>query len=341
MSKNPIEKSQTTIGSWALAIGKALASYGVDSYELAKQFNIDLDQTQQPLYRIDADDVGRFYEMAILKSADSAFALTVAKHTSPATFHALGFAALASDNLANLINRIQQYAGVLSERASIALECQDDSYWLTLEVPQERAMGSHLAVEAVMASMFYFIKHFQHVKNIQLSQVHFKSEGSGKTEKYQGFYDCPVVFSSHCNGFVFPISAMDKKLPLSNEAVADASISVVKEYLIELNGDDFLKQVQQKIHSRLLTDASQEAVANTLCMSVRTLQRRLLDLGFSYRQVAESVKYQVAKSLLLDTENSLDYVAQQSGFTEQSSFTRAFKRWSNVTPGQFRKKSRN
>ena len=337
MSNHHLEQSQTTIGSWALAVAEALASYGVDSNHVAKQFNIDLSQAKHPNYRIDANDVGRFYEEAILKSEDRAFALSVAKHTSPATFHALGFAALASDNLAHLIERVQQYSGVLSERASISLQCKHDQYWLTLKVPEERSAGSHLAVEAVMASMFYFIKYFQHVKNIQLSQVHFKSNGLGKLEKYQGFYDCSVIFSSHCNGFVFPVTVMDKTLPLSNEAVANASISVVKEYLTELDSDDFLKTVQQQIRSQLLTDASQEAVAKKLCMSVRTLQRRLLDLGFTYRQVVEEVKYTLAKPLLSDSKNSLDYVAGQIGFSDQSSFTRAFKRWSNMTPGQYRK----
>ena len=340
MVKHTLEKSPTTIGSWALAVGQALASYGVDSDSLAKQFKIDLSQAQHPSYRINADDAGRFYEAALAKSNDSAFALTVAKYTSPATFHALGFAALASDNLAGVINRVQQYAEVLSERASISLQCKQDQYWFMLQVPEERSMGSHLAIEAVMAAMFYFIKYFQHVKNVQLSQVHFKSDGSGKTEEYQGFYDCSVVFSSHCNGFVFPVTAINKKLPLSNEAVANASIEVVQEYLSEINSDDFLKEVQAQIHLQLLTDACQETVARALCISVRTLQRRLLDLGLTYRQVVESVKQKVAKSLLLDSKNSLNYVAEQLGFTEQSSFSRAFKRWSNMTPGQFRKQDR-
>ncbi len=340
MSKKTLEKSHTTIGSWAVAVGKALASYGVESQCLADEFNIDLSAAERPNYRINADDMGCFYEAALLKSEDTAFALRVAKHTSPATFHALGFAALASDNVANLIKLVQQYAGVLSERASISLESKGDNYWLTLQVPKERPVGSHLAIEAVMAAMFYFTKYFQHVKKIQLLQVHFKSDSLEKEKTYREFFDCPVVFSSHCNGFVFPVSAIDKKLPMANEAVANASIHVVEEYLSELTTDDFLKAVQQHIQTQLLMDISQEAVAKALCMSVRTLQRRLLDLGFTFREVVEDVKYSLAKPLLTDPKNSLDSVAQKIGFSEQSSFTRAFKRWSNMTPGQFRKQFR-
>jgi len=340
MSKIISGNSQTTIGSWALAVGGALASYGVDAHGLASEFNIDLNQTEDPKYRIKADDMGRFYEAALLKSEDDAFALTVARHTSPATFHALGFAALASNNLANSIKMVQQYSGVLSENASVSLECKLDQYWLTLQVPKERPLGSHLAIEAVMATMFYFIKYFQHVKNIQLVQVNFKSGVTKNEKKYQEFYDCPVVFSSQCNGFVFPLNVIDKKLPMANEAVASASIHVVEEYLSALKTSDFLKEVQKQIRAQLLMDISQETVAKALCMSVRTLQRRLIDLGFTYTEVVEQVKYSVAKPLLLDPKNSLDYVAQAIGFTEQSSFTRAFRRWSNMTPGQFRKRVR-
>jgi AraC-like DNA-binding protein len=337
----PINHSpiQTTIGSWPLAVAKALDSYQEDARELAQQFDIDLSQAHDPQYRVPADKVGAFYEAAYKKSEDCAFALTVAKHTSPTTFHALGFAALASDSLANVIPRIQEYAGVLSESARVQLECKKQKYWLNLQVPLERPKGSHLAIEAVMASMFYFVKYYQHVKKIQLSEVHLKSPcpSKQKQKEFQEFYNCSVVFASDFNGFVFPAAAIHYSLPLANEAVAKASMDVVEQYMQGVTTSDFLKEVQKQIVAQLMSDTSQEAVAHALCMSVRTLQRRLLELGLSYRQVLEEVKFQVVKPLLLDPQNSLDYVAQQIGFSEQSSFTRAFKRWSNMTPGQFRK----
>ena len=339
MSNRLIQKTHTTIGSWALAVADALNSYGVDASRLANDFGINLSQANEPNYRVCAEKVGGFYEAALLKSHDSAFAMTVARHTTPATFHALGFAALASDNLANIIQRIQDYAGVLSESASLQLECKKSQYWLTLQVPASRPKGSHLAIEAVMASMFYFVKYFQHVKNIQLQQVHVKSAQPSKEKalEFEDFYGCPVLFSSSVNGFVFPTKVIHHTLPLANEAVANASMNVVEEYMAELTTDEFLRTVQQQIQQQMLVDTSQESVAKALCMSVRTLQRRLLDLGLSYRQVLEGVKFSFVKPLLKDPKNNLDYVAGQIGFSDQSSFTRAFKRWSNMTPGQFRK----
>jgi AraC-like DNA-binding protein len=82
-------------------------------------------------------------------------------------------------------------------------------------------------------------------------------------------------------------------------------------------------------------------IAGRLGMSGRTLQRRLAGLGFSYQDLVDESRRQLAKRLLQQTEFSLFEVAFMTGFSEQSAFTRAFKRWAGQTPRSFRIRSQS
>jgi AraC-like DNA-binding protein len=77
-------------------------------------------------------------------------------------------------------------------------------------------------------------------------------------------------------------------------------------------------------------------VAQHFGMSGRTLQRRLADGGYSYQGLVDTARRQLAKRLLQETGYSLAEVAFMTGFSEQSAFTRAFKRWAGQTPRSYR-----
>ena len=77
-------------------------------------------------------------------------------------------------------------------------------------------------------------------------------------------------------------------------------------------------------------------IARRLGMSGRTLQRRLSDEGYSYQTLVDESRRQLAKRLLHQTDFSLVEVAFMTGFSEQSAFTRAFKRWAGQTPRSYR-----
>ena len=73
-------------------------------------------------------------------------------------------------------------------------------------------------------------------------------------------------------------------------------------------------------------------------MSVRTLQRRLVDSGTTFRSVSDEVRRQLALGYLADPAVSIAEVAFLLGFSEQRSFNRAFRRWTGETAGRWRRK---
>ncbi|MNR32814.1 HTH-type transcriptional regulator VirS [compost metagenome] len=79
-----------------------------------------------------------------------------------------------------------------------------------------------------------------------------------------------------------------------------------------------------------------EQVATELCMSKRTLQRRLQELDLEFAELVEEIRQALAIELVRQSPRSLTDIAQQLGYNEASSFTRAFRRWTGLSPREFR-----
>jgi AraC-like DNA-binding protein len=102
--------------------------------------------------------------------------------------------------------------------------------------------------------------------------------------------------------------------------------------------DGFRSEVQKTIAATLPEGGSAEVVARKLHVSVRTLQRKLIAAGTTFREVSETVRTRLAEEYLNDPKVSIAEVAFLLGFSDQSSFHRAFRRRTGVTPGRWRRR---
>ena len=101
---------------------------------------------------------------------------------------------------------------------------------------------------------------------------------------------------------------------------------------------DLLQQIHRAVRVLMLSgDVSGEAAAQMLELHRRTLNRRLKALGTTFQAVLDGARAEVACQLLEDTNTSLDDVASILCYASVSPFMRAFRRWTGVTPGQWRR----
>ena len=101
---------------------------------------------------------------------------------------------------------------------------------------------------------------------------------------------------------------------------------------------DIIGRVREAIAVELRGGNPQlESIARRLAMSPRTLQRRLRDRGAFFNDVLDAMRFRAAKSYLAQGDTAGTEVAYLLGFAEQSSFNRAFKRWSGQTPTDYRR----
>jgi AraC-like DNA-binding protein len=110
------------------------------------------------------------------------------------------------------------------------------------------------------------------------------------------------------------------------------------EYLGKLEKDDIIDRVTAAIIDMLPSGGvADEKVAAQLNMSVRSLQRRLKEVGTTFRTLLETVRKDLAATYVCDPDIELVEVAFLLGFSDQSAFSRAFKRWTGKSPSEARK----
>nr|WP_314562361.1 AraC family transcriptional regulator [uncultured Pseudomonas sp.] len=155
-------------------------------------------------------------------------------------------------------------------------------------------------------------------------------------DHYEHLFRCPVHFDRKDNLFVCanhwantPIGTHDA---LSNRQVVE---------LLEMSADrggelEFIESVERIVRRDLRTPISLSAVASQLCMSERTLRRRLAQNGMSYQAILDDLRKQRALGLLGNVRLTLDEVAYEVGFSDAQNFRKAFKRWTGHGPRQTR-----
>ncbi len=139
------------------------------------------------------------------------------------------------------------------------------------------------------------------------------------------------------NELILPLEAIDKPLPTSNKQMASMHDQVVADALARLEEDDIVTRVKAFVIEQLPSGGiSEEAAAAAANISTRTLQRRLRENGQSFGQLTESVRQELAMKYILNPGISLGEISYLLGFSEPSSFSRAFRRWTGETPRKMR-----
>jgi AraC-like DNA-binding protein len=164
-----------------------------------------------------------------------------------------------------------------------------------------------------------------------------RSEVQTAVEKEFG---CKFFQNSTNNSIGFPIEFLEKPLRTSNKIL----FKLISSYLDEARRETrptVVDQAEAYVRGALPSGAcSIVRCARTLGISARTLQRDLTDAGIKFSDIVEDQRINAAKRALLETDSDLDEIAINLGYSEQSSFGRAFKRWTGLTPRAFQLENR-
>jgi len=156
-------------------------------------------------------------------------------------------------------------------------------------------------------------------------------------EPYRSAFRCPVSFDAERNSLTFSYADLNLSLPTSNPQLADLHERYAGEYLRHFDHAQTSYRVREAIVRRLPDgEPRRDEVAVELCMSERTLQRRLEEEKTSFVQLLDDTRRELADQYLGRLHLSLAQAAYLLGFADQSSFFRACRRWFKVSPGQYR-----
>jgi len=169
------------------------------------------------------------------------------------------------------------------------------------------------------------------------TEVHVARSAPHDVMPYREHFRCPVRFNAERTFVRFDRAVMGRGVATTDPSRHDHLRSTVLGTL----GDEFVPRVYRAIRLQMLHGApSGDAVAQQLNLQRRTFNRRLEAYGLTFQQVLDDVRHEVGRQLLRDTELSVVEVACTLGYEEAANFSRAFRRWSGVYPGAWRKDAR-
>lgn len=156
---------------------------------------------------------------------------------------------------------------------------------------------------------------------------------------YEQYFGVPVLFSQPRNAMEIHRELLDRPLNSAFPALHQQAEYRVEQRLAQMPRKAGLIATIEQIlgaQPRLLGQGI-EHVAAALELHPRTLQRRLQDEGEGFADLQSRVRYRLAREALRDLTQDIESISERLGFSDRRSFTRAFERWSGVSPSAYRK----
>jgi AraC-like DNA-binding protein len=298
----------------------------------------DVDPTTALRQMVDLDAYYDLLERAA-GADDHGLPFRYAASLRPEDFGALGLALETARNVRGALERLARYVLVISDSLEYELRDGGAQGALLMRGRPHHRRGARLANEAAFAAVTSLVRQITGASVVPAS-VSLRHPRPASIAPHRSFFGCPLRFGAPENALAFDGGTLATETRLSDEGLSAFLLARLEEERERLAGRSLEARVHRAvIHSLCDGPPSRAQIARRLGMSERTLQRRLAQGGLSFRAVAARARREVAESLLSHPDHTLAEVAFLTGFSEQSAFQRAFKRWSGQTPLAFRRAS--
>lgn len=332
----------TTLASAANMLSTALREeYRLDPVPLFAAAGIPLDPPQSPQMRYPLADFCKLWDLAREATDDETIGLKTGTYAKPTYYYAFGYSWLASASLLGGMRRLTRYYKTLST-ASVEIQLREleDSYALSALFLEESKSPPKEGIDCGMTSLLTLCDIVAE-KEIRPLRIDLTCPPDVHPEAYREALRAPITFNCEVGTFYFDKETLNERLPGDSPDIAKATDKIAEHYLEALDPLKVASQVKRLLISLLPSGhAAQEQVASRLNRSASTLQRQLQAEGLSYRGVLEHTRRSLAEDYLTDGKHSHAQIAYLLGFSDQSNFSRAFKRWTATSPRQFQESLR-
>jgi len=327
----------TTLASITCLLSTSLREeYGLDPAPLFAKANVPLGPPATPQTRYPLSSLRYLWQLCVEATGDEAIGLKTGFYAKPTQFYAFGYSWLASATLLGGLKRLTRYYKTLSTASvEVRLTETDDAYVLSAEFPEESKSPPKEGIDCGMTAMLALCD-IVAGKKICPTRVKLTCPSTVHPDAYREALRAPIEFNADVGAFYFDKATLEEPLPGGTPDIAKATDKIAEQYIETLDPNKVASQVRRLLVSLLPSGKTdQNIVASRLNRSASTLQRQLQAEGLSYRNVLESTRRSLAEEYLHDNKHSHAQIAYLLGFSDQSNFSRAFKRWTSQSPRAF------
>lgn len=310
--------------------------FGVSPTRLCQGLGFEVADLSNPDCRVSFRQASSMIRRAVETAPGRALGLDLGVNETIGSIGLVGYAMLTSPTLGDAVSlgiSMQNHAGsmlLLDQNqtpctASVSAASQFHEPDI-LPFLVEEAFGSFLKIVHTLAG-----------DDFKPSTIDLSYPKPAYSEQYDRIFKCPIRYEQKHNLFscdrawlTRPIATYD---PLSHRQALEI-LQITKSQ--EISGTDLLESIERIVRRDLQQAPTLAQVANQLCMSDRTLRRRLADSGMSYQLILDNVREKRALTLLGNARLSMEEIAYEVGFSDSQNFRRAFRRWTGYGPSEVR-----
>ncbi|MFM0552991.1 AraC family transcriptional regulator ligand-binding domain-containing protein [Paraburkholderia sediminicola] len=274
---------------------------------------------------------------AVTLTGDRLLALKAGTRAHLTAFGIVGYALWSGDTLREALSVARKYAPLLNLKCGPTLTVVGPTATLSFAEPGGLSgEDTEYCLEFELAKVLTFLRDLQ-IPHFKPSSLHLHSASAEHRNKAGVLLHCDSVVQHTVTQIRFDARWLDHSLSQSNPRTHKACLEACDQ-LLEAHGCQFdlASSVRSILASAATSIPTLPEVASTLCMSARTLRRRLDTMNTSYSQLLDDVRKTMAIRYIASTSLTTEIIAEKLGYSDAANFSHAFKRWTGQAPRQYR-----
>lgn len=316
-------------------IDKAMSAMNVDVETIYRRCGIQqahLDSSRTPHQ---ANMV--FWQVAEEVTGDKDVGLHFGEHMPVFRGQVLEYLFLSSPSFGDGLKRALNYQRLLTDAANAELRVENTSACLVVDTQLSGIRDMRHYNDCATVGIIRF---FEYITEGEFtpSKIRYCFERPVDTSEYARIFNCPIEFGSETTCIYFDSELLKRPSFYAESELLQLHEDLADQHVAKLERQDTVIEVKRIIAEELESnEVTLELVAQRMSISVRQLRTLLSQAETSFNQILSDYRCAFAKRLLVCTDETIDEIVYLTGFSEPSTFYRAFKRWTDLTPVEYRK----
>lgn len=313
---------------------QGLVNLGVDADEVLRRCGLDPAQLYKPNLRTQFSAQPLFWQAAVDLSGDPCIGLHLGESMPVYKGQILEYLLLSSPTFGEGLKRVLSYQRLISD-AMHGQITDSPTPFLTNYFSKHKYLTPHLA-EAMVVSLIRFLQSVSDDK-FKPTKICFTHDALADITEYERVFQCPVEFNDKQFKLYFEPEILSYRSPYAEPELLTMHMQSANQHMDLLEKRDLIIEVRNQVGALLESgDISLESISQQLDMSPRQLRHQLNLAGTSLQRIINQYRKSLSRQLLSQTDETIAEIVYLTGFSEPSTFYRAFKRWEGMTPIEYR-----
>lgn len=314
-----------------------LISKNLEQRAIEEILDYDLSNLDSPDSTIPLRIYKQLWDIAVEHTQDEHLGIKLANNPYNSEMSLVSHVFFNSHNLREGLKQYIRYYALINEAISVQLSSFEDKAVINYHCHNPIDYCKQDVEHSLALSVTRIKEHLS--TDIKLDEVHFQHD-CNNLKFYVEFFDCPVYFNQKNSALIFKNKYLDYIFPKKSTHLFNFLTSHLELLLTKLKKQrSFTEKASQLIeHSLSSGNYDAEKISASLHMSRHTLYRKLKAEGASFHELLDGIRKKKAMELMKKNQHSLSEIAFLLGFSELSSFSRAFKKWTGCSPNSYLKR---